>query len=68
MTHEVVFIRRKGGSPKGKDWNAFLDQQAAVLNERSTDGWELISTVGVISAQAMETAATSGMLLYFRKP
>lgn len=69
MKQEIVYVRRKGGTAKGKDWEAFLDQQTAVLNERSGADWELVSAVGVVSAEAMrEASKTSGMLLYFRKP
>jgi hypothetical protein len=67
MTVQVEFIPREGAAPKGKEWESFLAQQAEVLDRRSADGWELASTISIISTSGYGSR-TSGVLLYFRKP
>ena len=68
MTTETEFILRDGGAPKGKDWDNFIQNQREVLAQRASDGWELITAVGIQSVDSMNMASrTSGVVLYFRR-
>jgi hypothetical protein len=67
VTLEVVFVPREGASPAGKDWQAFMTEQAAVLSDRAAGGWELVTALDVIAPAAMrEASRTGGVMLYFR--
>jgi hypothetical protein len=68
MQTETEFIPRDGGQPRGKDWDAFLSRQQEVLESRARDGWEFVTAVGILTAEAMrEASKTAGILLYFRR-
>ena len=68
MENETVFIPREGGVPKGKDWDTFMTLQQETLAQRSRDGWELVTALGVLMADSLrEASKTAGVLLYFRK-
>ncbi len=60
--HGVTFIRREGSSAKGVQWHVFMQAQRDMLDTYRSNGWKLVSVVGVHDNQALE-----GVLLYFSK-
>ncbi len=58
----VIFIGRKGETPKGAQWRDFMQAQQDAIDTYRLHGWRLVAAIGVHEEQAL-----AGVLLYFSK-